>query len=56
MTNYEMTEKLSEKMGVTMEDAKAALEATSRYLARDLVVLIASADDVERYTAEYEGG
>ena len=27
MTNYEMTEKLSEKMGVTMEDAKAALEA-----------------------------
>ena len=26
MTNYEMTEKLSEKMGVTMEEAKAALE------------------------------
>jgi len=27
MTNYEMTEKLSEKMGVTMEKAKEALEA-----------------------------
>ena len=27
MTNYEMTEKLSEKMGVTMEEAKTALEA-----------------------------
>ena len=27
MTNYEMTEKLSEKMGVTMEEAKNALEA-----------------------------
>ena len=27
MTNYEMTEKLSEKMGVTMEEAKEALEA-----------------------------
>ena len=27
MTNYEMTEKLSEKMGVSMEEAKAALEA-----------------------------
>ena len=27
MTNYEMTEKLSEKMGVTMEAAKTALEA-----------------------------
>ena len=27
MTNYEMAEKLSEKMGVTMEEAKAALEA-----------------------------
>ena len=27
MTNYEMTEKLSEKMNVTMEEAKAALEA-----------------------------
>ena len=27
MTNYEMVEKLSEKMGVTMEEAKAALEA-----------------------------
>lgn len=27
MTQYEMTEKLSEKMGVTMEEAKAALEA-----------------------------
>ena len=26
MTNYEMTEKLSEKMGVTMEEAKTALE------------------------------
>ena len=28
MTNYEMTEKLSEKMGVTMEEAKTALEAS----------------------------
>ncbi len=28
MTQYEMTEKLSEKMGVTMEEAKAALEAS----------------------------
>lgn len=28
MTNYEMTEKLSEKMGVSMEKAKAALEAS----------------------------
>lgn len=27
MTDYEMTAKLSEKMGVTMEEAKAALEA-----------------------------
>ena len=27
MTNYEMTEKLSEKMGVSMEEAKKALEA-----------------------------
>ena len=27
MTQYEMTEKLSDKMGVTMEEAKAALEA-----------------------------
>lgn len=27
MTNYEMTEKLSEKMNVTMEEAKTALEA-----------------------------
>ena len=27
MTNYEMTDKLSEKMGVTMEEAKEALEA-----------------------------
>lgn len=27
MTQYEMTEKLSEKMGVSMEEAKAALEA-----------------------------
>ena len=27
MTNYEMTEKLSEKMGVTLEEAKSALEA-----------------------------
>jgi len=27
MTNYEMTEKLSEKMGVTLEEAKRALEA-----------------------------
>ena len=27
MTNYEMTEKLSEKMHVSMEEAKAALEA-----------------------------
>ena len=28
MTQYEMTEKLSEKMGVSMEEAKAALEAS----------------------------
>ena len=28
MTNYEMVEKLSEKMGVTLEEAKAALEAS----------------------------
>ena len=28
MTQYEMTEKLSEKMNVTMEEAKAALEAS----------------------------
>ena len=28
MTNYEMTEKLSEKMGVSMEEAKTALEAS----------------------------
>ena len=27
MTNYEMAEKLSEKMGVSLEEAKAALEA-----------------------------
>ena len=27
MTNYEMTEKLSEKMGVSLEEAKTALEA-----------------------------
>ena len=27
MTNYEMAEKLSEKMGVSLEDAKTALEA-----------------------------
>ena len=27
MTQYEMVEKLSEKMGVTLEEAKAALEA-----------------------------
>ena len=28
MTNYEMVEKLSEKMGVTLEEAKTALEAS----------------------------
>ncbi|MBE5806875.1 MAG: ubiquitin [Clostridiales bacterium] len=28
MTNYEMTEKLSEKMGITLEEAKTALEAS----------------------------
>ena len=28
MTNYEMAEKLSEKMGVTLEEAKTALEAS----------------------------
>ena len=28
MTNYEMVEKLSEKMGVTMDEAKTALEAS----------------------------
>jgi len=28
MTNYEMTEKLSEKMGITLAEAKTALEAS----------------------------
>ena len=28
MTQYEMTEKLSDRMGVSMEEAKAALEAS----------------------------
>lgn len=51
MTNYEMTEKLSEKMGVTMEKAKAALEASGWDMLDACILLEQEAGD--RSGAEY---
>lgn len=53
MTQYEMTEKLSEKMGVTMEQAKAALEACDwEMLDAALLLEKEKGENREAYTTE----
>ncbi len=53
MTQYEMTEKLSDRMGVSMEEAKAALEA-SDWDMLDAALLLEQEHGVKRaaYTTE----
>ena len=53
MTQYEMTEKLSDRMGVSMEEAKAALEA-SEWDMLDAALLLEQEHGVKRaaYTTE----